>query len=517
MALLMNPCASKEVVAFTDSQESQQAVESSPPQEENVSSSPSSPPPPPSTANPTYWLTVEPTVNPTLWPTQATMAPSRATIPPTLTPTPETPAPVTQEPTTAATFAPTDIPTTMPTIIQTITLTVSTLAPTSSAPTNQPPTPTWPALTTPPTSPVVNTSLEPFLFTLDISDAQVATGSEDPEDITTQVESILTDFLFAKLSDGDFGDGVTLNSVHLDVTPQIRRAVRVSNIFARQNRRVRFLQVQKLNFDVKGMATFELARGSDVSEQTLTKEANAATKEALEDPDNQEALVQEFQASDSEVLSQTVGISEQFQEENEMGLGSKPTTVSQIFGFLLVGIGVVGLAIYGYVFIKKRRKRALQRKRERNGQYEGYGDAVNSTQSTLSANRSPRSSSSKVIVLPPTDESWESSSASYEGIASESSGSQSDFTRELQLAASRDRMAWIDMERQREVRYSIILSLKKIYARICLTRCIFAVDRPRSEIVAGLGIQSRIRLTIRSWLGTKGLRLEICLQGENKL
>jgi hypothetical protein len=143
---------------------------------------------------------------------------------------------------------------------------------------------------------------------------------------------------------------------------------------------------------------------------------------------------------------------------------------------VLVGIGVVGLVIYGYAFIKKRRKRALKRKRERDGQFEGYGDAVSTPQSTMSANRSLQSSSSKVIVLPPTseDESSASSSASYEGIASESSGSQSDFTRELQLAASLDRKAWIDIESQREVSHSIILFyLERITARPGLTPYIF--------------------------------------------
>ena len=234
--------------------------------------------------------------------------------------------------------------------------------------------------------------------------------------------------------------------------------------------------MQTLNFDVTGTAAFEVAEGSDVTEQNLTEKVNAATEETLEDPNNQEELVQDFQASDSEVLSQTVGVSEQFQESNDMALSSKPNTVSQIFGFVLVGFGVVGLVIYGYAFIKKRRKRALQRKRERDGQYEGYSAAVSTPQSTMSANRSLQSSSSKVIVLPPTseDESSASSSASYEGIASESSGSQSDFTRELQLATSLDRKAWIDMESQREVSHSIILFyLEKITARPGLTPYIF--------------------------------------------
>jgi hypothetical protein len=311
---------------------------------------------------------------------------------------------------------------------------------------------------------------------VDISETQAA-AAEDPEAIATEVESILTDFLFETLSENDFGDGVTLNSVSLNVTPQFRRALRDSIIvFVGPTRRLRSLQVQTLNFGVTGTATFKVAQGSGVTEQSLTEEVNAATEETLDDPDNQKELVQEFQASDSEVLSQTVGVSAQFPEPNERGLSSQPSTAGVIFGFVIVGLGVVGLVIYGYAFVKKRRKRALQRKRERDGQYEGYSAAINSTQSTLSANRSLPSSASKVMVLPPTseDESSASSSASYEGVASESSGSESDFTRELQLAASLDRRAWIDMERQQEVRYFIIfLILENIPARFCLTPCIF--------------------------------------------
>jgi hypothetical protein len=287
--------------------------------------------------------------------------------------------------------------------------------------------------------------------------AIAADGSDDP-DVTAEVERILSEFLFEKLSEYDYGDGISLNSIDLNVTPQSHRALR-DNIF---EPRLRSLQTETPSFDVTGTATFEVAQGSGVTKEGLTNGVNAATKEILEDPDNQNELLQEFQTSDSEVLSQTVG-SALVQEPNDGGIG-KPSLVSVIFGFVIAGLGAVGAGIYVYAFIKKRRKRALQRKRERQGQYEGYSAAVNTTQSTMSANQSLPSPDPKVMVrLPPQneDESSASSSASasssYEGVTSEeSSGSVSDFTRELELAASLDRRAWIDIQRQREVRSFII-------------------------------------------------------------
>lgn len=329
----------------------------------------------------------------------------------------------------------------------------------------------YPDISLPPTSLLVETSFPPFVFTLDIAETPAASGSEDPDLITADVERILSEFLFENLSEGDYGDGVSLKSIDLNASSRSRRALK-GNSF---EPRLRSLQTQTLSFDLTGMATFEAAADSGVTQQDLTNGINAAAKEMLEDPNSQEELVQDFQESDSEVLSQTVGVSAQVQEPTDDGIG-KPSLASMVFGFVIAGIGAVGAGIYLYAFAKKRRKRALKRKQERQGQYEGYGAAVNTTQSTMSANASFPSPESKVMTLPPSqneEESSESSSASFEAVTSEeSSGSVSDFTRELELAASLDRRAWIDVQGKREVRSFIVHFMEKIPIQLCLTPCI---------------------------------------------
>jgi hypothetical protein len=318
----------------------------------------------------------------------------------------------------------------------------------------------FPDITGPPASSFVETSLQPFAFTLAIAEAQAASGSDDdPDVVTAEVQRILTEFLFENLSEGDYGDGVSLTSVALNVTPQSRRALR-DNTF---EPRLRSLQTETLSFGVTGMAIFQVAQGSSATQQGLTNEVNVAAKEIMDDPDKQDELEQEFQASDSEVLSQTVSVSAQLQEPTDDGIG-KPSPVSLFFGFLIAGLGAVGVGIYLYAFIKKKRKRARKRKQERQGQYEGYGAAVNTTQSTMSANASIPSPEPKVMARSPPQNKGESlasssasSSASYEGATSEeSSGSVSDFARELELAASLDKRTWITTQEQREVRSFIV-------------------------------------------------------------
>jgi hypothetical protein len=290
---------------------------------------------------------------------------------------------------------------------------------------------------------------------LAIAEAPTGAGSDDPDVITAEVEHILGDFLFEKLSQDDYGDGVSLRSIDLNATPRSRRALK-GNSF---EPRLRSLQTETLSFDITWMAIFEVAQDSGVTQQALTNDVNAAAEEIMEDSASQEELVQAFQASDSEVLSQTVGVSAQAQEPTDDGIG-KPSLASIVFGFVIAGLGAIGAGIYLYVFAKKRRKRELKRKQERQGQYEGYSAAINNTESTMSANASLPSPESKFMTLPPRqneDESMVSSSASYEGVTSEeSSGSVSDFTRELELAASLDRRAWIDIQGKREVRSFII-------------------------------------------------------------
>jgi len=49
-------------------------------------------------------------------------------------------------------------------------------------------------------------------------------------------------------------------------------------------------------------------------------------------------------------------------EENNEDPLTRPSTLSIVFGFLLVAIATMGLIAYGYIFYKKRQKR-LRKKR----------------------------------------------------------------------------------------------------------------------------------------------------------
>ena len=239
----------------------------------------------------------------------------------------------------------------------------------------------------------------------------------------------------------------------------------------------------------------------------MTEQANRSVESSLNDPDSQQELVGEFQGSDSDVLASTDTVQAQGAKTDDGD--NRPTTVAIVFGCLLVALGAAGLITYAYVFIKKRRKKALKCRREREGQYD-YN--ANTTLSTTSVNHSRSSPSGgkegspppKVAMTVQSEEyEEEDSSASYDGVATESSGSKSDFTRELELAASLDRRAWNDFQRKWQVSFAKLFHSKR--ARLNYHSYRFTVSRLWSKRACFWGIDT-VSGSVQNEIGRGGRR-----------
>jgi len=358
------------------------------------------------------------------------------------------------------------------------------------------PNPTRFQLTEPPTSRVIEVPITPFILTLGFDEPQTGTA-QDLEVLTAEIGRILSDYLFDFIRSQNTREGVMLESLDLSVTRDVRR--RADNVFVDGERRLRALQTQIVNFQVSGNAVYSMAEGTNVTPEELAQDTDQAISRAMSDPQTLNELTREFQAStESKALSNTATTSAVVEAPRQDNGSDKPTLAAIIFGFLLVGLGAIVLCMYAWAFYKKRRKRRLQRKRERE---RGLGDSFNNTRVNTTAsmgsmnssiNRSRSSPASKMMMLPPkeieedlssssSEEESESVSSSavsvgessaeisapeasvpeasdsvssasdpYAGIASDNS-SKSDFTRELELAASLDRRSWIETQQQRSV------------------------------------------------------------------
>lgn len=160
---------------------------------------------------------------------------------------------------------------------------------------------------------------------------------------------------------------------------------------------------------------------------------------------------------------------------------TRPSTLSIVFGFLLVVIATIGLLAYAYIFYKKRQKR-LRKKRmmqetisypsasvaARPSSVAGASTSFSSASNTIRAanitggNNSSMMSNQNGMSLPPVlptnpmivsrDEEEYSAETSYRGLeGSLGSEDPSDsFAKELQLAASLDQQAWDEFQKRKE-------------------------------------------------------------------
>jgi hypothetical protein len=150
----------------------------------------------------------------------------------------------------------------------------------------------------------------------------------------------------------------------------------------------------------------------------------------------------------------------------------KPSLLSIIFGFVLVGLATAGLCAYAVIFYKKRQKRLKKRQRMKESvQYKFPTAAITSTAPIMANGGSattPRrqqqhqptvvaSTSAKTAVMSSQGDSHdadddESDTSSYNGALGNDSEEApgDDFGRELKLAASLDEEAWDRFQRKKD-------------------------------------------------------------------
>jgi hypothetical protein len=422
-----------------------------------------------------------PTQVPTEMPTPFPIAPPPPSPLPTPAPievwTPQPTLPITNPPSPGpvATLVPSFVPTVHPTTSPTLTTvapmitpapTVATMDPTFEVPSRAPPLqfPTskpsggpWLILGVPSSAPSLSTTTTPSLAPIAVPIEQIPMppfgltltfaaplSLDEFNTLSTELEVAVADYLFRELNGTDFGQGVALTGFNVNVSLPT-----LSSSAPNANRRLRSLQSsQALPFVVDGRAAFDASDQSTVNTAALANQVDESVTQVLESPESQAQFEDYLKSSETEVLSQTAGAT--VETQNRDVSGSKGPSIAAIAGgFTLVGIGALGLIGYSFVWCKGRRKRAAQRKRDR----EGISATPNKNASP--PRRAPQSNNSPIlpIVMPvmtqatrQDDESSEGSS--YEGVDSESEASDL-FAKELRLAASLDRRAWDDYQQQR--------------------------------------------------------------------
>lgn len=454
-------------------------------------------PSPSPSASPTVTATESPTPLPTQVPTPFPVVPPTpfpiALPPPTSFPTQvptnlPTPYPITTPPSTSwPTPAPFEVWTPEPTLpiitnppsTGTVVTQVPSFAPTirTTVPSTQTSTPTltttiptfeWPSRATPIQFPTSNSSSGPPSLSTTTTPSLTTTGVpieaiplspfglrltfaeplslDEFNTLSTELEIALADYLFQELKEIDFGQDVALTGFDINVSlPTLIPSA------PNANRRLRSLQTsQTIPFLVGGTAAFNARDQSTVNTATLANQVDDFVTQALDSPVSQFELESHLQRADTEVLSRTVVAAAEFQNRN-VNRNERPSIAAIAGGFALVGIGALGLIAYTYLWCKGRRKRAAQRKRDREGISAISNKNANPSRRVPYSNNPPVLPIVMPVMTQATRQDDESSDeSSYEGVDGESASESSDlFANELRLAASLDRRAWDDYQQQR--------------------------------------------------------------------
>jgi hypothetical protein len=302
--------------------------------------------------------------------------------------------------------------------------------------------------------PVEDVPITPFEVLLAFDEPLSAT---DEATATAELEVAVTDYLMRELSGEDFGEGVELGSFALTVSP--------ASGAARKLRFFRGLQsmAQIYTYDVDGTADF--SSGGELDTATLGRAVDSSVNDMFEGTEGSQAFTEFLQTeTESEVVRNTAGAFVETQElpplEEDPGGKEKPSTVSIVIGFVIVGLAALSLLFYAYTWFKGYRKKAAQRKRERQGVHGVPQKSATASRVTNSARASqppqqqqqappvpvpPGFLASSNITAPRVDSSSEDDS-SYQGVDSEDSGDNDAFARELKLAATLDKRAWEDFQ-----------------------------------------------------------------------
>mmetsp|Transcript_18506 Transcript_18506/g.18726 ORF Transcript_18506/g.18726 Transcript_18506/m.18726 type:complete len:461 (-) Transcript_18506:156-1538(-) len=158
------------------------------------------------------------------------------------------------------------------------------------------------------------------------------------------------------------------------------------------------------------------------------------------------------------------------QQEKSSSQLERPSTLSIVFGFILTGIAVIGLAAYAYLFYRNRQKHYRTKRKiqesitypsaivaadvsdKSNCNVQSYASTNTNTQQSIPvpASRSSQTHANSTILSSRADDISYSEDISYLESSSSSSEDISDaFANELKRAASLDQQAWEEFQRKK--------------------------------------------------------------------
>ena len=300
--------------------------------------------------------------------------------------------------------------------------------------------------------PVGDIPITPFAVRLAFAESL---NQSEVEAGASELQTVLADFLLRELADQDLPGGISLTGFNLTVSPSGNSTKSV----AARRRRMRNLQDESVfqiySYNVDGTADVDTPEGGSVDSSAVARSVDSSINNALGGADKQAELSSYVQEHpDSIVISNSVQTGVETQPlPPEDSANKRPTVVAIVFGFILVALAVLSLLFYAVTFWKGHKKRAAQRKRERQGVHAAHAKAAPVNGPALQ--RQPAQPQAvpgfltSSVIMPVIEDSSEDGS-SYHGVDSETdSGKGSDaFARELKLAASLDKRAWDDYQRK---------------------------------------------------------------------
>ena len=287
-------------------------------------------------------------------------------------------------------------------------------------------------------------------FAVSLAFANYLSQSE-VEASASELQSVLADYLLRELAGQGLPGGIAFTDFNLSVSPSGNSTRSVAS----RRRRLRELQEETVyqiyNYTVAGTADVSTPGGEGMESGALTRSVDSSINDAFGGSEKQVELSNYVQDHpDSNVIReaiQTGVVTQALPPEN--GGTRRPTVVAIVFGFILVFLAVLSLLFYAVTFWKGQKKRAAQRKRERQGIH-----AVTSKPSAANGQAQQPTQAQAVpgflasSSIRPVKEDSSEDGSSYQGVDSDSEKGSDAFARELKLAASLDKRAWEDYQRK---------------------------------------------------------------------